>query len=145
MNRIEELIVSSLAFKTVRLHIDELTYKVRGCIVEVFKEMGPGLLESVYEAALLFELQSVMLLVKTQVPVPVIYKSVKLDVGFRLDLLVEDEVIIEVKSVDCLHEIHKKQLLNYLKLTGKKVGFLVNFNSIKLIDKETIIRIVSNY
>jgi GxxExxY protein len=127
------------------LSLDELTYKVRGCIFEVFKEMGPGLLESVYEAALVFELQSLKLLVNTQVPVPVMYKSVQLELGFRLDLIVENEVIIEVKSVECLHEIHKKQLLNYLKLTGKKVGFLVNFNCTKLIDKETIIRIVNNY
>ena len=106
--------------------IDELTYKVRGCIFEVFREMGPGLLESVYEAALLFELQSQQFSVQSQVPVPVIYKSIPLELGFRLDLLIENEVVIEVKSVECLHDIHKKQLLNYLKLTGKKVGFLVN-------------------
>ncbi|MCW3079015.1 GxxExxY protein [Segetibacter sp.] len=127
------------------MDLDELTYKVRGGIFEVFKELGPGLLESVYEAALLFELRSLDLLVSSQVPVPVIYKSVQLELGFRLDLLVENEVIVEIKSVECLHEIHKKQLLNYLKLSGKKVGFLVNFNTLKLIDKESIIRIVNNY
>ncbi|MCW3114796.1 MAG: hypothetical protein JWR18_3192 [Segetibacter sp.] len=127
------------------MDLDELTYKVRGGIFEVFKELGPGLLESVYEAALLFELRSLDLLVSSQVPVPVIYKSVQLELGFRLDLLVENEVIVEIKSVECLHEIHKKQLLNYLKLSGKKVGFLVNFNTVKLIDKESIIRIVNNY
>jgi GxxExxY protein len=127
------------------MDLDELTYKVRGGIFEVFKELGPGLLESVYEAALLFELRSLDLLVSSQVPVPVIYKTVQLELGFRLDLLVENEVIVEIKSVECLHEIHKKQLLNYLKLSGKKVGFLVNFNTVKLIDKESIIRIVNNY
>lgn len=127
------------------MNIEELTYKIRGCIFEVFKEMGSGLLESVYEAALTFELKIQKLGVQTQIPIPVIYKSVQLDLGFRLDLLVENEVIIEVKSVEILHELHKKQLLNYLKLTGKKVGFLVNFNSSKLIDKETIIRVVNNY
>lgn len=127
------------------MKLDELTYTVRGCIFEVFKEMGPGLLESVYEAALIYELQKGNLLVAAQVPVPVMYKSVQLELGFRLDLLVEKEVIVEIKSVECLHDIHKKQLLNYLKLTGKKVGFLVNFNSVKLVDKESIIRIVNNY
>ncbi len=86
------------------MNLDELTYKVRGAIFEVFKEMGPGLLESVYEAALFFELQSVGLQVSSQVPVPAIYKSTKLELGFRLDLLVENYVIVEVKSVECLHE-----------------------------------------
>jgi len=129
------------------LNIEELTYKIRGCIFEVFREMGPGLLESVYEAALIFELNTQNLNVQSQipVPVPVIYKSIPLELGFRVDLLVENEVIIEVKSVELLHDLHKKQLLNYLKLTGKKVGFLVNFNASKLIDKESIIRIVNNY
>lgn len=82
--------------------------------------------------------------VQSQIPIPVIYKSVQLELGFRLYTLVENEVIVEVKSVEILHDLHKKQLLNYLKLTGKKVGFLVNFNSSKLIAKETI-RIVNNY
>jgi len=127
------------------LNIEELTYKIRGCIFEVFREMGPGLLESVYEAALIFELNTQNLNVQSQIPVPVIYKSIPLELGFRVDLLVENEVIIEVKSVELLHDLHKKQLLNYLKLTGKKVGFLVNFNASKLIDKESIIRIVNNY
>ena len=123
----------------------DLTYKVRGCIFTVFKELGPGLLESVYEAALAFELREQQLSVKTQVPLPVIYKSVKLEIGFRLDLIVEDEIIVEVKSVEFLSDLHRKQLLNYLKLTGKKVGLLVNFNATKLLDKELIIRIVNNY
>lgn len=127
------------------MNIKELTYKIRGCIFEVFKEMGPGLLESVYEAALIYELKTQNLNVQSQIPIPVIYKSAQLELGFRLDLLVENQVIIEVKSVEMLHDIHKKQLLNYLKLTGKRVGFLVNFNSSKLIDKESIIRIVNNY
>jgi len=105
------------------LNIEELTYKIRGCIFEVFREMGPGLLESVYEAALMYELENQNLNVQAQIPVPVIYKSVQLELGFRLDLLVENEVIVEVKSVELLHDLHKKQLLNYLKLTGKKLGF----------------------
>jgi len=125
--------------------IDELTYKVRGCIFEVYKELGPGLLESVYESALLYELLNRGIKAQAQIPLPVRYKSVQLELGFRSDLLVENEVIIEVKSVDSLHDVHKKQRLTYLRLTGKKVGFLVNFNSAHLIDKESLIRIVNNY
>ena len=127
------------------MNLDDLTYRVRGCIFEVFKELGPGLLESVYEAALLFELLQKGLNVQAQVPIPVLYKSVQLELGFRLDLLIENNIIIEVKSVDALHDVHKKQLLTYLKLTQKKIGFLVNFNSAHLTDKETLIRIVNNY
>ena len=127
------------------MDLDDLTNKIRGGIFEVFKELGPGLPESVYEAALLFELRNLSLLATSQIPVPVIYKSVQLELRFRLDLLVENEVIIEVKSVESLHDLHKKKLLNYLKLTGKKVGFLVNFNTVKLIDKESLIRIVNSY
>jgi GxxExxY protein len=127
------------------MNLDDLTYRVRGCIFEVFKELGPGLLESVYEAALLFELLQSGLNAQTLVPVPVLYKSVQLELGFRLDLLIENNIIIEIKSVEALHDVHKKQLLTYLKLTDKKIGFLVNFNSAHLKDKESIIRIVNNY
>jgi GxxExxY protein len=127
------------------MNLDELTYQIRGCVFDVFKELGPGLFESVYEAALLFELSQKGFNVQSQTPVPVLYKSIRLEVGFRLDILVENNVIIEVKSVETLHDVHKKQLLTYLKLTGKKVGFLVNFNSSHLKDKESFIRIVNNY
>jgi len=127
------------------MDLDDLTYQVRGCIFEVFKELGPGLLESVYEAALLFELLQKGITVQAQVPVPVLYKSVQLELGFRLDLLIENKIIIEIKSVEMLHDVHKKQLLTYLKLTQKQVGFLVNFNCSDLKDKESIIRIVNNY
>ena len=127
------------------MNLDDLTYQIRGCIFEVFKELGPGLLESVYEAALLFELLGKGLSVQAQVPVPVLYKSVQLELGFRLDILVENQIIVEIKSVDALHDVHKKQLLTYLKLAQKKIGFLVNFNSSHLTDKESLIRIVNNY
>jgi GxxExxY protein len=139
------MVLAESAENTEKENLDELTFKVRGAIFEVFKELGPGLLESVYEAALRFELTSKNIGVQFQLPVPVLYKSLQLDIGFRLDLLVEDKIIIEVKSVESLHDIHKKQLLNYLKLTGKKVGILVNFNSAYLKDKESIFRIVNNY
>ncbi len=125
--------------------IDELTYKVRGCIFEVFRELGPGLLESVYESALVYELLNKGLKVEAQLPLPVKYKSIQLQVGLRLDIVVEDCVIIEVKSVGQLHDVHKKQLLTYLRLTNKTVGFLVNFNTTHLENKESLIRIVNNY
>lgn len=125
--------------------LDELTYKVRGCIFEVFKELGPGLLESVYESALAYEMLNKGLHVQAQIPLPVKYKSMELQLGFRLDLLVENQVIIEVKSVETLHDVYKKQLLTYLRLTDKRVGFLVNFNSAHLLEKESLIRIVNNY
>jgi GxxExxY protein len=125
--------------------MDELTYQVRGCIFEVHKELGPGLLESVYESALVYELTTKGLNVQAQSTLPVKYKSIELLVGFRLDILVEGKVIIEVKSVDQLHDVHKKQLLTYLKIANKQVGFLVNFNSVHLKDKESLIRLVNNY
>ncbi len=125
------------------MDINEITYKTRGAIFAVFNELGPGLLESVYEAALTYELNTLGLKVRNQVPVPVVYKEVKLDIGFRLDLIVEEQVIVEIKSVELMHNVHKKQLLTYLKLSNKKLGLLVNFNSDKLVDKESIIRIIN--
>jgi len=125
------------------MEVNDLTYKIRGAIFAVYNKLGPGLLESVYELALCHELEQLELEVKRQVNLPVLYKTVSLDAGFRLDLIVENQVIIEIKSVDALHNVHKKQLLTYLKLTKMKVGFLVNFNCDKLVDKDTIIRIVN--
>jgi GxxExxY protein len=81
--------------------------------------------------------------VTAQQGVPVSYKNVKLELGFRMDLLVEDEVVIEIKSIETMHDVHKKQLLTYLKLSGKKIGILVNFNVVKLVDKESLIRIIN--
>lgn len=125
------------------MDINEITYKTRGAIFAVFNELGPGLLESVYEAELTYELTTLGLKVRNQVPVPVIYKDVKLDIGFRLDIIVEDTVIIEIKSVELMHNVHKKQLLTYLRLSNKKLGIPVNFNSDKLVDKESIFRIIN--
>ena len=109
------------------MDINEITYKTRGAIFAVFNELGPGLLESVYEAALTYELNTLGLKVRNQVPVPVVYKEVKLDIGFRLDLIVEEQVIVEIKSVELMHNVHKKQLLTYLKLSNKKLGFTCKF------------------
>ncbi|MGO3183578.1 MAG: GxxExxY protein [Aequorivita sp.] len=107
---------------------NEISYLIRGAIFKVYNALGPGLLESVYEAVLCFELQKQGLEVKRQVPLPVIYDSVELEIGFRLDLLVNNKVIIEIKSVESLAKVHHKQLLTYLKLTELKLGILVNFN-----------------
>ncbi|MCU0442561.1 MAG: GxxExxY protein [Bacteroidia bacterium] len=108
---------------------NDISYKIRGAIFKVYKELGPGLLESVYLAALMHELLKENLDVLKEVAVPVSYDGVKLDLGFRLDLLVNDKVIIEVKSVENLAEVHHKQVLTYLKLCNKKLGLLVNFNT----------------
>ncbi len=121
---------------------NEISYKIRGAIFKVSNSLGPGLLESVYEAALRYELDKEGLTVKTQVPIPVIYDDIKLDLGFRLDLLVNDKVIVEIKSVEILAPVHHKQLLTYLKLTDKKLGLLVNFNTDNIIGGIT--RIANN-
>jgi GxxExxY protein len=113
---------------------NEITFQIRGCIFEVYNTLGPGLLESVYEAALIYELKKRALKVESQVSLPVFYNEVKLDIGFRIDILVEDKVIIEVKSVEDLAKVHYKQLLTYLKLSKKRIGILVNFNSEKITD-----------
>ncbi|UJH90366.1 GxxExxY protein [Antarcticibacterium sp. 1MA-6-2] len=107
---------------------NEISYKIRGAIFKVYKTLGPGLLESVYVAALDYELGKGGLEVKKEVPLPVIYEEKKLELGFRLDILVEGKVIIEVKSVENIAEVHHKQVLTYLKLTGLKLGIMVNFN-----------------
>jgi len=125
------------------MELNDLTYRIRGAIFTVYNELGPGLLESVYEVALTYELMEMGFNVKTQLGVPVIYKGIQLELGYRMDILVENRVIIEIKSVEALHDVHKKQLLSYLKLADKKLGVLVNFNVAKLIDKESLIRIIN--
>jgi GxxExxY protein len=122
---------------------EDLTYAIRAAIFNVHKELSPGLLESVYEAALIHELRLQGLSPKNQVPIEVIYKDVNLNIGFRIDILVNDTVILEIKSVEYLHDVHKKQVLTYLKLSGKKIGFLINYNSKMLVDKDSLIRIVN--
>ncbi|MGM0580426.1 MAG: GxxExxY protein [Bacteroidota bacterium] len=125
------------------MSLNDLTYQIRGAIYTVFKELGPGLLESVYEAALMYELHKMGLNARSQVGLPVIYKGVKLELGYRLDVLVENTIIVEIKSVEFLHNVHKKQLLSYLKLSDKKLGLLVNFNVSKLVDNESLVRIIN--
>lgn len=107
---------------------NEISYKIRGSIFKVYNNLGPGLLESAYEAALKYELKKTDLLVHSQAPLPMVYETIRVDIGYRLDLLVENKVIIELKSVEKLTEVHYKQLITYLKLSGMKLGLLVNFN-----------------
>jgi GxxExxY protein len=113
---------------------NEISYKVRGAIFTVYNTLGPGLLESIYESALYYQLSKDGLNAVKQINLPVKYDDVELDITFRLDLLVEDKVIIELKSVDELKSIHFKQLNTYLKLTNKKLGLLVNFNCTNILD-----------
>jgi len=121
---------------------NDLSYLIRGAAFKVHSALGPGLLESVYEVALSHELRKINLEVKNQVGIPFIYDEIKFDIGFRLDIIVNDKVIIEIKSVESLQDVHHKQLLAYLKLTKRKLGLLINFNIVSL--KYGIVRIVNN-
>ena len=124
-------------------NLDELSYKVIGCAMEVHNVLGPGLLESVYEQALIHELAMIGIAVKRQVEVDVNYKGMNIANGLRVDLIVDDELIIELKSVEEIKPIHQKQLQTYLKLMDKRIGLLINFNTINL--KDGIKRIVNKY
>lgn len=121
---------------------NEISEKVIGCAIRVHRELGPGLLESSYEACLYFEMIQSGLLVEKQMALPIIYKDVKLDCGYRLDLIVEKKVIVEIKSVEALNDIHLAQVLTYLKLSRCKLGLLMNFNVVLL--KDGIKRLVNN-
>lgn len=113
---------------------NEVSSLVIKASITVHRALGPGLLESVYQVCLLAELKSMGLRVEEQVAVPIVYRGQRLANDLRIDLLVEDRVIVEIKAVEELQPIHKAQLLTYLKLTNKKLGLLINFNAIKLID-----------
>mgnify|MGYP000844180187 CR=1 FL=1 len=110
------------------MELNEITAIIISCAIEAYKALVPGLLESTDELCLIHELSKRGLRVEKQVAVPVIYDSIKLDAGYRIDLIVGDAVIVELKSVDRLHPIHEAQLISYLKPSGKKVGLLINFN-----------------
>ena len=109
--------------------LNELSYKVIGLAIEVHKNLGPGLLESAYEECLYFELVNAGLYVKKQVPLPIVYKDIKLDHGYRIDLLVEDCIVIELKTVETFTDVHFAQILTYLKLGNYPLGLLINFDS----------------
>ena len=110
------------------MKFDELSNKVLGCAIEVHRELGPGLLESTYEQCLAYELSRTKIPFKVQVELPVEYKEIRLDCGYRIDVLADDRLIVELKSVNQLMPIHEAQILTYMKLAGVKVGLLINFN-----------------
>lgn len=113
---------------------DPLTEKVIGCAIEVHRGLGPGLLESAYEQCLAYELSTNGIEFKLQQPIPVEYKNIRLECGYRIDLFIEDRMILELKAVEQISNIHKAQLLTYMKLAKIDTGLLINFNVTKLID-----------
>ena len=121
---------------------NELSRIVFDCALKVHQSLGPGLLESAYEVCLYYELRNTGLNVEKQKSLPLIYEEVKLDVGYRIDIIVENKLIIEIKSVEALNDVHFAQLLTYLKLTNCKLGLLINFN-VSLI-KNGVKRVVNN-
>ena len=116
------------------MDLNELSYKIIGCAYDVHKILGPGLLESTYEKCLCFELEKLDIKYERQKELPINYKGMTLDNGYRIDVLVEDKIVIELKSVDTLQPIHSAQLLTYLKLSQKPLGLLINFNVTNLQD-----------
>ena len=123
--------------------LNRVTETIIASAIAVHKALGPGLLESAYEACLAFELAERGLKVEQQKPLPVVYRAVKLDCGYRIDLLVEDSVVVEVKAVDFLMPVHHAQLLSYLRLSDRRVGLLINFN-VKVV-KDGISRVVNKF
>jgi GxxExxY protein len=110
------------------MKFEELSERVLGCAIEVHRQLGPGLLESTYEQCLAYELSQLKIPFKFQVELPVEYKQIKLDCGYRIDLLVDSRIIVELKSVEQVLPIHEAQILTYMKLSGISVGLLINFN-----------------
>jgi GxxExxY protein len=123
--------------------LNKITERIIGAAMDVHRVLGPGLLESAYEACLAFELAAQGLKVEQQRPLPVVYRDVKLDCGYRLDFVVENAVVIELKAVDQILAIHKAQLLSYLKLSGLKVGLLINFHTKTL--RDGVVRLVNKF
>lgn len=123
------------------MELNEITEKIIGCAINVHRVLGPGLLESTYEVCLVHELNKAGLNVRSQVALPVVYDGITLEAGYRIDILVEESVIVELKTVDAIHPIHEAQVISYLKLSGKKVGLLINFN-VKMV-KDGIRRLVN--
>ena len=124
------------------MHENEISKLILDCAFKIHKEIGPGLLESVYEELLAHELMKTGVSIKRQVGIPLTYETIKMEIGFRADIIVDGRVIIGLKSIETILDVHKKQLLTYLKLSGLKLGLLINFNVALL--KEGIVRIVNN-
>ena len=125
------------------MEINEITDLIIGCAIKVHTELGPGLLESAYQECLFFELKSEGLLVEKEKPLPLVYNDVHLECGYRIDLLVENKVIVELKSVEALTDVHMAQVLTYLKLSNNKIGLLINFNVYRL--KDGLKRLINKY
>ena len=124
------------------MQVNEITGQVVDAAIKVHRALGPGLLESAYEACLMYELRTRGLQAASQVPLPIVYEEVHLDVGYHMDIVVEGMVLVELKSVETISPIHKAQLISYLKLSGHKAGLLINFN-VELL-KDGITRMVNN-
>ncbi|MEZ4720588.1 MAG: GxxExxY protein [Flavobacteriales bacterium] len=107
---------------------NDISYRIIGCAIKVHKALGPGLLESAYQECLAYELQKEGLRVEKEKPMSLVYEDVKMDVGYRIDLLIDDKVVIELKSVESLTDVHRAQVITYLKLGDYKLGLLINFN-----------------
>lgn len=122
------------------MEINDLSYKVIGLAIDVHRELGPGLLESAYKECFYYEIKNAGLKVEKEIPLPIIYKEVKLDHGYRIDLLVENTLVIELKTVECFTDVHLAQVLTYLKLGEFPLGLLMNFHS-KIL-KDNIKRII---
>jgi len=125
------------------MQLNDISGKIIEFSIKVHKELGPGMLESAYEACLLYELRQAGLKAESQLKLPIIYQGVKIEAGYRIDLLVEDSVIVELKTVERILPIHEAQLLSYLRLSKLKLGLLINFN-VKLL-RDGIRRIVNNF
>ena len=121
---------------------NELSKIVVDCIFKVHKNLGPGLLESAYEECLFYELSKTNLIIERQKPLPLFYETIKMEIGYRLDFLIDNKVVIEVKAVEALNDVHKAQVITYLKLSGTKLALLVNFNVVLI--KDGIKRMVNN-
>lgn len=125
------------------MQLNDITGQIVDASIKIHNELGAGLFESVYEEVLAYELRKRGFEVARQVAVPVVYDSLKMEVGFRADLIVERQVIVEIKSIENIAPVHKKQVLTYLRITGLKVGLLINFNEERL--KDGITRLMNNY
>ncbi|MBL7873299.1 MAG: GxxExxY protein [Cyclobacteriaceae bacterium] len=125
------------------METNEITDKIIGCAIKVHKVLGPGLLESAYQTCLYYELVKSGLHVEKEKALPLVYEEVKLDCGYRMDFLIEHRVVVEVKSVESLTDIHLAQVLTYLKLSENRFGLLINFNVVKL--KDGVKRVVNGY
>jgi len=123
--------------------LNKVTEAIISVAVDVHRALGPGLLESAYEACMVYDLAKAGLKVEQQKPLPIVYRGIKLECAYRLDLMIDNEVIVEIKSVEKLLPIHQAQLLSYLKLSERKVGLLINFN-VKML-KNGIKRVVNNF